>query len=242
MQWALAGVTLIVVYVVCRRVLRLDEASTPEYRFLWLRQEREQIYEPVAQEIETQTVILGISLNEALGQREEGKTENAWRLVGLALCQWKRLAENVRSLLNSIDENMPSARAAPHVRTIHPQLFKSRTMLGFVHMRDALEQLLFRSKVRYQMNIRVLRRAVETLTSDFQKAYESIESQSAASCELWDLLDPAFHDFDLVIKETLLSFRYFLVALPDSALHEFACDLKPIVSHSVRATAAAAGR
>jgi hypothetical protein len=242
MDWALAAVTFVTVFVVCRRVLRLDGASAAHYRFLWLRQEREQIYEPVALEIETQTVILGISLNEALGEREEGKTENAWRLVGLAVCQWKRLADNVRNLLDAIDANMPSARSVVRVRAIHPQLFRSRTMLGFVNMRDALEQLVFRSKVRYQMNIRVLRRAVETLSCDFQKAYESIDTPSAASFEVWDLLDPAFHDFDLVIKETLLSFRYFLVALPDSALTEFAYDLKPIVSRSVRASSAAAGR
>jgi hypothetical protein len=242
MNWALAGVVFAIVYVVCRRVLRLDGRPTGQHGFLWLRQQREQIYQPVALEIETQTVILGISLNEALGEREEGKIDNAWRLVGLATCQWNRLAENVRSLLAAIDSNVPSARSVLRVRIIHPQLFRSRTMLEFVRTRDALEQMLFRSKVRYQMNIRVLRRAVESLNSDFQKSYNSIETPSDASSEVWDLLDPAFHDFDLVIKEALLSLRYFLMALPDSALDEFASDLKPIVSHSVRATSAAAGR
>jgi hypothetical protein len=242
MHWALAGVTFAVVFFVCRRVLRLDGASKVQPGFVWLRQEREQIYQTVAMEIETQTVILGISLNEALGERDDGRTENAWRLVGLALCQWKRLAENARSLLNVLDANVSSARSALRVRTIHPQLFRSRTMLEFVHMRDALNQLVFRSKIRYQMNVRVLRRAVESLSSDFQKVYDSIETPSDASCEVWDLLDPAFHDFDLVIKEALLAFRYFLVALPDTALDEFACDLKPIVSHSVRSISAAAGR
>jgi hypothetical protein len=242
MHWALAGFAFVCVFMVSRHVLSLDGTPAIQRGFFWLRQEREKIYEPVALEIETQTVILGISLNEALGEREGGKPENAWRLVGLAVCQWKRLAENVRSLLDAIDANVPSARSVLRVRTIHPQLFRSRSMLGFVHMRNALDQFLFRSKVRYQMNVRVLRRAVESLTSDFQRAYELTETSSAMSPEVWGRLDPAFHDFDLLIKEVLLSFRYFLVALPDSALNEFACDLKPIVSHSVRAKAAAAGR
>lgn len=240
MHWALATFTLLAVAIVCRRLLRLDGTAGVQRGLVRLQREREEIYEPVALEIETQTVILGISLNEALGERQQGNTENAWRLVGLAVCQWNRLAETVAGLLSAIEANIPSAQSALRVRVIDRQRFRSRTMMEFTHFRDALEQLLFRSKVRFQMNIRMLRRAVEALTSDFERAHDAIGRRNDASSESWDLIDPAFYDFDLVIKEALLAFRNLLPALPESALGEFACDLKPVVSRSVRARSAAA--
>lgn len=242
MQWALAALTLVVVAVVCRRILHMDEQSATQRDFLYLRREREEIYQPVALEVETQTVILGISLNEALGEREKGHTENAWRLVGLAVCQWERLAANVTILLNAIDANISSTRSVLRSRNMDPHRFKSRTMVEFVRMRDVLDQLVFRSKIRYQMNIRVLRRAVESLTSDFRKPYRLIDKSPNQSSEIWDHLDPAFHDFDLIIKETLLSFRTLVAALPDSALEDFARELANIVSRSVRSRSAVAAR
>lgn len=234
MHWALALVALVIVAVVSRRILRLDGSAASRYSFLWLRQEREEIYRPVAMEIETQTVILGISLNEALGERSDGNIENAWRLVGLAACQWARLAESITSLLSAIEANVSSSRSVLRVRTIDPRRFKSQTMLEFLRMRDTLDQLVFRSKVRYQSNVRMLRRAVESLSADLRKNYRSTEPPFEISCEAWMLLDPAFHDFDLIMKEALLSFRALLAALPDSALDSFASDLKCIVTHSVR--------
>jgi hypothetical protein len=239
MDWALAGVTLVAVAVVFRRVLRLDEGARRPHALPWLRQRREQVYQPVALEIETQTVILGISLNEALGERGEGHIENAWRLVGLALCQWNRLAGDVTSLLNAIEANISSSRSALHVRNIDPQRFMSRTMMECLRMRDTLDQLVFRSRIRYQVNVRVLRRAVESLGSDLRNACRETETTADRPAEVWDLLDPAFHDFDLIIKESLLSFRALLVALPESALDDLASDLKSVVSHSVRSRSAA---
>jgi hypothetical protein len=238
MDWALAAAILIFVALVSRRLLRLDEASARSVAPFCLSREREELYQPVAQEIDTQTVILGISLNEALAERQKGNAENARRLVGLAVCQWNRLAENVTTLLDAIEANIPSARSMLRIRSIEPHRFKSRTMIDFLHMRDALDQLVFRSKIRYQMTLRVLRRAIEGLSSDFRNAFRTMERPPYRSCDAWELLDPAFHDFDLVIKESLLSFRSFLVALPDSALDDFGSDLRGIVSRSVRSTAA----
>lgn len=242
MQWALAGLTLVIVAMVCRRALHLDRPAVSPLPSLRLRRRREQVYQPVALEVETQTVIVAISLNEALGEHEQGNLENAWQLAGLAQCQWSRLAENVTTLLNAIDVNISSARSVLRVHNVDPHRFRSRSMTEFTRLRDALNQFIFRSKIRYQVNIRVLRRAVESLTSEFERTCHLIEKSPGNSSDCWAELDPAFHDFDLVIKEALLSFRIFLVALPDSALDEFTRDLNAIVSRSVRSRSTVAAR
>ncbi|MGH9354606.1 MAG: hypothetical protein ACRD10_00575 [Terriglobia bacterium] len=238
MHWALAGLALVVTGYVCRRILRLDEPHKRRPGLVPLPADREEIYQPIALEIETQTVILGVSLNEALGERDSGNPENAWRLVRLAVSQWGRLSETLIVLLNSITENMPYARSVVAVRNIGANRFKSRGMIEFGGMREMLDQLIFRSKPRYQTHIRVLRRALELLTAEFHRSYRTAEQAPEASAAMWTNLDPDFHDFDLLIKETLLAFRAFLIALPAATLPAFADDLKVVVSKSVRSKAA----
>jgi len=242
MHWALAVLTLILTGYVCRRILRLDDSHIRATGLVPLAPEREGIYQPVALEIETQTVILGVSLNEALGERDAGNLENAWRLVRLAVCQWDRLSEILTILLNSITENMPHTRSLVASRNIATDRFRSRTMIEFAGMRETLDQLIFRSKLRYQTQIRVLRRALEVLSAEFRRSYRSAEQLPASAVDMWTNLDADFHDFDLLTKETLLAFRAFLIALPDSALPAFAADLKVVVSNSVRSKSAVTPR
>lgn len=240
MHWALAGLTLFLVGYVSRRILRLDAPQTRSVGLVPLSPQREEVYQPVALEIETQTVILGISLNEALGERDAGNVDNAWRLVRLAVCQWDRLADILSILLNAIGENLPHTPSGVGVRNMAANRFRSRSMIEFVKMRELLDQVVFRSRMRYQTHLRVLRRALETLTADFRKTYRTAERLPVAAQDMWSNLDPDFHDFDLLTKETMLAFRAFLVALPERALPAFAGDLNAIVSHSVRSKSPAA--
>src|SRR5579872_3097692 len=182
------------------------------------------------------------SLLMRLLESEFGNQENAWRLVRLAVCQWDRLAEIVMLMLHAIAEDLSSSRSIVAVRSITTNRFRSRAMIEFVGTWDLLYQLIFRSKLRYQLHIRVLRRAIETLTAEFRRNYRSAERSSESADEMWGNLDPAFHDYDLIIKESLLALRAFLIALPDSALQDFASSLKNVVTHSVRSKSAPAPR
>ncbi|MGH9401461.1 MAG: hypothetical protein ACRD2P_05065 [Terriglobia bacterium] len=179
-------------------------------------------------------MLLGISLNEALGERDAGNEENAWRLVRLALCQWERLADVVAILLNSITDHFPQARSLVSVRDLTSNQFKSQAMIEFMRMGAMLHEVIFRSKPRYQFQVRVIRRAIDTLTSEFYGAIHAAEQAPEASGDIWGNIDPSFHDFDLVIKEALLAFRAFLLALPVSLLPDISMELSGVVTHSVR--------
>src|SRR3990172_1486212 len=93
MGWVLGALALLVFGVVLRSLLRLNLSTLPRPGGLVsLGQEREALYQPVAQEIETQVTILGISLNDAFDERTAGNNEIAWRLVRLSASEWDRLA------------------------------------------------------------------------------------------------------------------------------------------------------
>lgn len=233
MAWALAIVALLVVGYVFRRILRLDEP--PRARGLApLPPDAEQVYRPVSLELETQIILLGISLNEALGQREAGNEDNAWRLARLALCQWERLAEKVALVLKSITDHFSQTRSMVPVRDLTAHQFKSHLMIESMKTGAMLHEVLFRSKSRYQFQVRIIRRAVDMLTSDFNDVVRAAERSAESSDEMWDSIDPGFHDFDLMVKESLLAFRAFLMAIPAPVLPEISVELAEVVSHSVR--------
>lgn len=200
-----------------------------------LNAERETLYQSMAQEIATQCAILGITLNDAFDERDAGHPGVAWRLVRLCAGEWARVTEVLAGLLKIVGERVPNTRVAVPLRSVSAQRFKSRAMTDSFRMYEFLDQLVFRSKMRFQLQVRILRRANETLTAEFRRNYRYVERTGDQSAEFWSRLDLFFHDLDLLGKESLLAFRAFLVCLPDSALTGFASDLEALRARPVRA-------
>jgi hypothetical protein len=115
--------------------------------------------------------------------------------------------------------------------------FRSASMIEYVRLHEWVDQFLFRNKLRFNLQVRILRRAVETLTDDFRRAqpraYSAIEDPSAA----WNRLDRDLHDLDLISKEIVLTLRSFLACLPDSAARQFGAELRPALQRGVRSGA-----
>ena len=241
MEWVFGGLVLVAFGAVLRRVLRMN-SDGPKPGPVPLGLAREAIYRPIALELETQAAILGISLNDAFEERDSGHSDNAWCLVHLSTSEWGRLAEIVVALLNTVNEYMPLARVAVPVRSLATQHFKSRIMVELMRTHELVQQLVFRSKLRFQLHIRTLRRAAETVTADFRHEFHAAEDAGNQSPDLWRLLDLEAHDFDLITKETLLAFRAFLPCLRDSDLAGFAAEIKSVMPRGVRTVSVAVER
>jgi hypothetical protein len=226
MNWFAGGSILAGCAILLRRLLGMGASKSVERRgLLPLSPERESIYQSIAQDLETQCTMMGITLNDAMNERDEGNSDIAWRLIRLCRDQWDRVMEILGLLLNVMGKYMPATRVVVPLRSISAQRYKSRTMTDFFRMYEFLDQLVFRSKLRFQLQTGILRRAAETLTNEFGRNYRYVARTGDASPELWSRLDFSFHDFDLLGKETLLAFRTFLACLPDPALAAFASDL-----------------
>lgn len=243
MKWVLGGLVLLLLGVLLRWILRLDRPVGSHIGGLVaLGADREGLFQPIAQEMETQAAILGISLNDAINERDAGQAEIAWRLVRLAASEWDRLEEILTLLSRVMAEHVASARVVIPTRSVTAHHFKSRVMVDYLRMHELLDQLVFRSKLRFQLHLRMLRRAADTLSTEFRRAYRYADRTEDRPPELWNRLDFYFHDFDLITKETLLAFRALLLCLPHSDLAGLAADLRQLVKHGVRAATVQADR
>lgn len=235
MHWGLGGLILVSVAIVVRRVLKMNEPQGRVTRPLRrLSENREVIYQAVVLQLETRAGMLGVSLNDAIEEHNSGNREIAWRLVRLAASEWDRLAEEATLLLNALSEHLPTVHVAYPIRGMVSQRFKSRSMIDYARMHELLDQFVFRSKLRSQLHVRVLRRAVDTLTSDFRRTYRQAERLQDFSSRPWDQIDLGFHDFDLISKEAMLAFRTLLTYLPDASLASLIADLQPLLERGTR--------
>jgi hypothetical protein len=235
MSWLLGGLLLVVVGVLLRRALRLGSSAAPRPAGLEpLRPELQTLYCPIAQEVETHTAILGISLNDAFDEREASRLDMAWHMVQLSAGEWSRLAEIVTALLNALTKHLPNVPAVVPAHRIVPEHFKSQLMADHMRMYEFLDRLLYRSPQRFQLRVRLLRRAAESLTKEFRHTYRYMEKTQDHSPEIWARYDLYFHDFDLIAKETLLAFRTLLACLPSEVLGDLGVDLQLLLQRGVR--------
>lgn len=230
--WLLGGAVFLCVGFVLRRLLGLD---APGGRVsLRLDGERERLYQTIVLELQTQSAILAVSLNDAIEECESGNHEIAWRLLRLTTAEWNRLAEILRTLLGVVTDYLPLAGTVIPIRSMAPAYFKSEAMIDYVWLHEWLD-FLWRTRQRFHLQVRVLRHAVEALTEDFQQVQPRSYTFPAG---VWGRLDRDFHDFDLITKEVLLAFRSFITSLPEPAVDDFRSAILPIIERGVRSAPA----
>jgi hypothetical protein len=235
MAWLSAFLVLLVFGVVLRWLLGLTPAGG-DARAL-LAGHRQRLCQAMVLEFEAQSAILAISLNDAMEERDSGNSDNSRNLLHLTASEWERLAEVLTFVLQVTGDYLPLARVTVPSRTMDATHFRSESMIEYVRLHEWVDQFLFRNKLRFNLQVRILRRAVETLTEDFRQAQPRAHSAVEDAAAAWNRLDRDLHDLDLISKEILLTLRSFLACLPDSAARKFAAELRPVLERGVRSAA-----
>jgi len=240
MKWFVGVVILATVGVMLRRLLRLD-TGTPTVRasLLALPPELQTLYTPLAQEIETHTAIVGISLNDAFGERQANRLGMARRMVRLALGEWDRLAELLAGLQTALSRFLPASPRIVPIRRVSVSNFRSRGARDGAGLYEFLDQIFFSSKSRYSLRLRLLFRISSLVRLEFKRACREVETSFEPSDQLWASLDYYSHDFDLAAKETLLAFRALLLSLPPEAASALADEVRQAFERGVRVSVSA---
>jgi hypothetical protein len=242
MNWALGLAMLAGTGLALRRLLRMGSGGiVPPAGLPPLRPEHQSVYDPMAKEVETCAVILGIALNDAFEERCAGHPEIAWHMVGLSAGEWEQLAQLVKDLLNSLGKNASKATEDVPARRLTPSRFKSQDMIDFLRIPELLDLLALGSKLRFQLRIRFLRRAAEKLTNELRRTYYYMDRTGHQSSEYWNRLDVFSYDLDLIAKETLLAFRGLLTCLSTQAVLSLGVELTTLLQQSARKRAVSVG-
>jgi hypothetical protein len=129
---------------------------------------------------------------------------------------------------------LPATNGIVPVRRVATGHFKSRAVMDNAGLYEFLDQILFSSKHRFALQLRLLLRATAILSKEFRRTCREGERTLDFSEELWTRLDYYFHDFDLIAKETLLAFRTLLACQSPEGALELTLDLQVLLARGLR--------
>jgi hypothetical protein len=233
MVWVFEFGILAVVAVVLRRALHMGKTSAPrEATPRFRRPANNPLCSLLSSEIDTHTSILGVALNDAIDELTAGKTETARLMLGVFNSERERLVELVIDLQNLSLKYLPTVQLPIEGRSLDPGSFRSEPVSEFLRSHNALEQFVFRSKLRFQLQLRLLRRATALLNESIEEAICSSAADIAAFGATLAQLDLYFHDLDLLSKETLLGFSTELASLPGDVLEEVSAEIAALTNRN----------
>lgn len=233
MVWVFEFGILAVVAVVLRRALHLGKTSAPKQaapRFR--RPANNPLCSPLISEVDAHTAILGVALNDAIDELASGHTENARCMLEVFSSERERLVELVIDLQNLSIKYFPTLQDAVEARTLDAASFRSELVSGFLKRHSVLEQFVFRSKLRFQLQLRLLRRATSLLNESIEEMMFSPATDDIAFGATLAQLDLYFHDLDLLSKETLLGFSAELASLPEDVLEEIGAEISALTNRN----------
>ena len=223
-----------VVGLALRRVLRMGSYGVSTDALTRRRTPQvEPVYRPVASEIEAYSTILAVSLNDAFEESKAGHAEAAGCMVGMFASEWNRLTDLVEAMQQLALRYLPVVDLPVPVRNLDPNRFRSGTMIEFVRFHGFLDQFVFRPKLRFQLQLRLQRRAIAMLGEEFQRTRSKMDQDSERLGYALTQIDLYFHDLDLLAKETLLAFRAELSCLPGHDLAAIDAEIQDLLSQGV---------
>ena len=179
-------------------------------------------YLQILHRLETSYAMFSVNLDEALGLRRDGRVAKAQQVLSVssALCQ--RLASPLNSLLRSMLLHARHFGTAPHLASLDPQNFQNGHSQRVARFNSVFSKLLLTRRSQFLHKISTLTELVEELAANFLASSEEIlAGDSWDSDRDWDVLDASHYDLNTCLRETVVLFKSFLHALPDSQLQEF---------------------
>jgi hypothetical protein len=228
MYWVMGGTILFGMGMLLRQVLGL-RATVPSRMPVSLDPEQKSFRDAVTRQVTRRSEILASVLNDVIAESKAGHSENASDLLDLFDAEWTRQAELLSVILRNVADHLPLARIVIPVRSMVPGHFISDVMIDYLRLPELVDQFLFRTKLRFHLQIRTLRHAVDILTTDFRRADSQRHLNPAYSDALWIRLDRDYHDFDLISKRTILALGKFMSWLPQGAATGFVRELRPML-------------
>lgn len=240
MLWILEFGILLALGVALRRILHIGHTTVPEKvnpRFR--RPANNPLCSPLLSEIDAHTTILGVVLNDAINEQARGNAEISHGMLDIFNSERERLVDLVINLQNLSLKYLPAVQYPVEARRLDPVSFRSEPVTDILERHGVLEQFVFRSKLRFQLQLRLLRRATALLNESFEEVRRHTGTGAQGFASALSQLDLYYHDLDLLAKETILGFSEELAALPDTVLDDMVVEISVLMSRNAVASSSA---
>jgi hypothetical protein len=188
----------------------------------WLPEAKAKVYHKQVQELESSYMMLSVSLDEAIELRQLGHSGKSLQAVGITSGLCKLLTQMLGGLLRSLSEHAKHYGTIPNAAPLDPDNFQGHRGQRSARMSSLLNHVLLSQRLQFLHKVSTLEEMVEDLGNDFRHAADDLaEGVSFDPGKMWAEVDAHHYDLNTCLRETIVVFKSFLIALPESQLGSY---------------------
>ena len=201
--------------------------SVQEDWHAWLTETKEAVFHRYEQQLECNYAMFSISLNEAIGLRQEGHLGRALDTLGLSPGLCRLLTQPLSGLLRALGEHAKHYGTMPNAAPLNPANFRGLQGQRSARMNALLNRVLLSHRLQFVHKNHALQEMVADLEGDFCLAASDLAEGTATDPRAtWDSVDADHYDINTCFREAIVLFKSFLIAVPEDQLNSF--------QHSIR--------
>jgi hypothetical protein len=187
-----------------------------------LPKEKAQVYNQHVHELESSYAMLSVSLNEAIELRQLGQPGKSQLAVGITSELCKLLTRALGGLLHALSEHAKHYGTTPNAAPLDPANFQGPRGQRSARMSSLLNRVLLTHRLQFLHKVSTLEEMVDDLGKDFRTAADDLaEGISLNPMEIWAEVDSDHYDLNTCLRESIVVFKSFLIAMPVGQLGAF---------------------
>jgi hypothetical protein len=166
--------------------------------------------------------MFSISLNEAIGLRQDGLLVKALQTIGISPGLCRLLTQPLSGLLRALSEHAKHYGTMPNAAPLDPANFRGAKGQRSARMSALLNRVLLSHRLQFVHKINALHEMVLDLEEDFCLAAADLADGTATDPRgTWNSVDSDHYDINTCLREAIVLFKSFLIALPEEQLNSF---------------------
>jgi hypothetical protein len=188
----------------------------------WLPEEKAQLFHKQVQQLESSYAMLSVSLDEAIELRHLGHPGKSLQAVGITSGLCRLLTQTLAGLLRALSEHAKHYGTIPNAAPLDPANFRGQKSQHSARMSSLLNHVLLSHRLQFLHKVSTLEEMVEDIGKEFRHAADDLaEGAPLNPKKMWDEVDADHYDLNTCLREAIVVFKSFLIALPNGQLGAF---------------------
>lgn len=206
----------------------------------WLPEAKAKVFDFQVQRLESRYIMLSVSLNEALELRHLGYSTKSLQALSVTSGLCKLLTQPLAGLLRALYDHAKHYGIVPNAAPLDPSNFMGLHGQRSARVNSLLNHVLLSQRLQFLHKISTLGEIIEDLAKEYRQAVNDLaDGVSSDPGKTWAAVDSDHYDLNTCLREAIVVFKSFLIALPEGQLAPFQ---KAVRTQSVPLEVGAASR
>jgi hypothetical protein len=212
-MWVAFGLSTSLVLLVLYLLGVRDERKVRRVWGVVLSRRSEDVYESLHRRFASEIALATSTYERALEIRDQGRLDEAKRLLDAANAVIEALMPDLRKLLAALGSYSRLVSAIVPVAPLRPQDFRLAQLANLAYLGRLLRHLLVTSTDRFRLHVSILGRSFGLATRCLLQATRRIRGNEAGAERQWTALADAMQDVRTLTDKSLETVRALLQAL-----------------------------